>query len=157
LYCWTCNIAGEGFFYQLIADGVKLLKYGRGGLDNFFNKDNFPRHFPGAPARLIPLTTEEQRAICSLNADEIDYPERDELAQALAVPMHQVGGEPYLVQHDWECTSLTCPVCHREMSFLASIGDDAVLPRGFVENDFVQVLYSYCSLCHVVGAIHTCD
>lgn len=105
----------------------------------------------------MPLTDEEQQAICQLNAKEVESLDIPDKLNYLSIPSHQIGGEPWLVQTGWDCWQLSCPLCSHEMLFLASISNDALLPRGFADYDFLQIIYSYCPTCQVVGAVQGCD
>ena len=44
-----------------------------------------------------------------------------------------------------------------EMRFLASVGNKCLLPQGFVNDSYVQVGYSVCSSCGIIGAVANCD
>ncbi len=156
LNCWTCNLAQRPFFYQCLADGsVKLIEYGHGGVQTDFPYQHYPRHFPGRNARLVAISPESQQILRQLNNDEIK-PFGDKQLMALAMPAHQLGGEPWLVQ-PWECFEMVCPSCRRLMQFLASVGDTCLLPQGFVDNNYVQMCFSLCSVCKIICAVVQCD
>ena len=73
----------------------------------------------------------------------------------LAVPTHQLGGEPWLIQ-PWESFEQYCPKCAAPMPFLAAIGNQCLLPQGFVDNNYVQICYSLCEACQIIGAKQLC-
>lgn len=157
LNCWTCNIAHDPLFYRVNPDGgVSLIKYGMAGVEEDFPYEYYPRHFPGTPIQLVPLTEDEQLTICQINEGILE-PFDTPFNTSLSCPTHQVGGEPWLVQSDWDCWKMDCPECGEEMPCLASIGDSNLLPRGFTENSYVQFVFSYCPECDVVGALQQCD
>jgi len=157
LNCWTCKVAQRPFFYRINPDGgVNLLEYGSGFEGPDFPYEDYPQHFPGAPIQLIPLTDEEQQTIYGLNEGILE-PFDTPFNTRLSCPAHQVGGEPFLIQSDWDCWKLNCPVCRQEMPFLASVGDSNLLPRGFTDNAYVQFGFSYCPTCDVVGSLQQCD
>lgn len=156
LNCWTCNLAQRPFFYRCLPDGaVQLIEYGHDGIEVDFPYENYPRHFPGRFAMLTPIMPDQQGVILQLNQEEIS-PYRDDQTEALAIPTHQLGGEPYLIQ-PWECIELTCPECKKYMPFFASVGDRCLLPQGFVDNDYVQMCFSLCLTCSIIGAVVMCD
>ncbi len=157
LFCWTCNIAQEPLYYQFREDGsVVLLEWGHGGAQTDFPYENYPVHFPGAPALLVPIPDVVQTILMLLNVGEINAYAIHKRHPDLARPRHQFGGEPLLVQHnpDYE---MTCSLCGRRMPFLASVGDDCLDPRGFTGNEWVQVIYHYCEHCRVIGVFQQCD
>ncbi len=155
LFCWTCHVAQE-FFYELRADGsIRIIRYGEGDEGEDFPYEHYPRYFPAGYAELTPLTAEQQAIITGLNEGEIEpYGDRD--IMDLDVPAHQLGGEPFVIQ-PWEDFELACPRCGREMPFLASVGDECLSVKGFVDNAYTQVGYSICPDCHIIGAVNRCD
>jgi len=157
-YCWTCEgTGGENLFYRFgRAEEIVLIQYGQKPYVDDFPYPNYPLAFPQARAMLLRITPEAQRYITLINADEMEEGEEPESYHDLTWPQHQVGGEPYLVQHNPEYR-MDCPICGRRMPFLASIADNCLDPRGFTGNDFVQVIYHYCPVCYVVGAGNWCD
>jgi hypothetical protein len=156
LFCWTCAIAQEELFYRLTDGGVELVRYGEGGVQTDFPYEDYPVHFPGCPARLEPLTEDEQEVIRRINRGQIAEWDVEESHPRVCRPRHQVGGEPLLVQRDPEAEVL-CPECGGPMPFLAAVADDCLDPRGFTGNSYVQVLFRYCIRCRVVGAYQECD
>ena len=153
LFCWTCNVAQDRFFYQLHSGGVSLLRYKKGGVTDDFPYCSYPDHFPQSPLDLTPVTQEDQEMIRRLNAGE-DMWLTNERAEELLVPDHQVGGEPILVSGD---DRLKCVVCKRISPFFASVGDNAGHNLSFTENEFVQTLFFLCRRCWVVGAVQQSD
>ena len=159
-FCWTCNIAQELFLYCILADGIELLRYGRGGVETDFPYEGYPIFFPGARATLRQMTAEEQHLIV-LQQSNLET-EADALARAefmrqrpdLSEVRHQVGGEPFLMQ---PFVAGECPDCGGEMPFLASIGDDCLDVRGLVGEDGVQVIFQYCRRCYIVGVYQETD
>ena len=149
------------FYYRLMGDdGIVLLQYGLGGVASDFPYPAYPSVFPESGAWLLPLTDVAQQIISRLNRGEreiINYGALDispygELDQV----HHQIGGEPFLVQENFE-DSLACPVCRETMPFLANIGDACLDPAGLIGYDAVQVIYHFCAQCRVVGAYQLCD
>jgi hypothetical protein len=157
VYCWTCNISQRPFLYQLLpGGGVKLLRYGEGGVEHDFPYEDYPPYFPESLVNLLELTPDEQALIRQINADVLDIPL--DAKRRLTDPQHQLGGEPYLIQSNWEDWMVTeCPLCQGPMVFLASVGDTTVDGRGFTHNIGVQVLFSCCEACAVIGASQQCD
>lgn len=43
------------------------------------------------------------------------------------------------------------------MQFLAAAADGCSDPRGFMGNEFLQVLFFICLGCNVIGAVQRCD
>jgi hypothetical protein len=156
-YCWRCPISSGMFFYWVRDDGsVSLVQYEEGRPEVDFPYEAYPDHFPAASARLVRVSTEDQALLKSVNAGACDEAKLQRNRPELIVPRHQYGGEPLLVQRDTGY-QVACPGCRSPMPFLASIGDACLDPRGFVGNEFVQVLYHYCRECQVIGAFHRCD
>jgi hypothetical protein len=157
LFCWTCNLSQEPFFYRLPGSaGIELIRYGVGGAASDFPYEDYPIYFPGSRAVLVELSGEEQETLHRINLQELDAWGIEETHPQLSVPHHQVGGEPYLVQRNPE-DQLACVVCGQPMPFLAAIADAALDPRGFTGNPYVQVLFHYCTQCQVIGAFQVCD
>ena len=125
-------------------------------MEEDFPYADYPVWFPGAPARLVMLSSESQGLLEALNAGHLDEGDIDQSHPDLCRPRHQLGGEPYLVQKD-PAYSIACPECRLAIPFLAAFADDCVDPRGFVGEPYVQVLFHVCRACRVVGAIQQCD
>ncbi len=152
LYCWTCNIAYEPFFYRLRADhSVTLLQYGRGRGAVAFTFEQVPVSFPEQPVELVPVSEQQMHTIACLNRGETDF-SSDEFTPP---PEHQVGGFP-LLEQGWEAYHLHCPACRRAMPFLAVIRNGAFAADIFTHG-CIDIGYSYCPGCRVVGAVHNCD
>lgn len=153
LWCWTCNVAQKPMYYKISKKGhFEWLKYGDGGAEHDFPYPDYPLSFPSTYVHLIPLTEEQETAIKSINRGEFDcYDLSLDLQSLCSSPVHQIGGEPYLVQEnpDYQHQDLqewvTCPICHEIMPFLAAIGDKTVDRKGFTGNEYVQVLFHYFS------------
>lgn len=164
LYCWTCCITSEYFYYRLLPPGnaVEVISYGKGVLDEVeYPYTPYPDFFPGSGVELIKMSDAEQWFHKKLNAFWREHPELDDesyeqyqqFAQQhhdLDVAYHQVGGEPQFVQQ-WDTWAIQCPICHGAMPFLASILDDNLDPRGFTDTGETQTVFTYCKKCHVVG------
>lgn len=156
LFCWTCNIAQEPFFYRALGNGIELLQYGQGGVVTDFPYDNYPLFFTGARAALQAISVEEQVFLKRLN-NRFEEEARTGLYgqhRELWGVRHQVGGEPFLTQG---LTMLECADCGAEMPFLASVANDCLDIRGLAGNDGVQVLYHLCRQCCVVGVYQMID
>jgi len=154
LYCWTCTISFEEFYYRLNADGggVTLLKYGNGiDANRNFAPDEVPLYFPLSPVELIKMTDEQVAFMDRLRNGETVFAAGD----WVDTPTHQLGGLPHLCQ-GWDDPMFICPMCGKEMPFLAAITDQ-VFPADIFESALIDIVYSYCADCHVVGAIHQCD
>lgn len=140
------------------------MKYGEGGVEQDFPWTGYPVYFPKAFAHLQPLTDYEQQTIKLLNRNEMSEWGINRDTPYLDCPAHQVGGEPYLVQKnpdyqtdEWSKEMLTCLKCGKLMSFLAAIGDKTRSKIGFVDNDFVQVIFNYCKRDRIICAFQVCD
>jgi hypothetical protein len=150
LFCWTCTISKHPFTYHVSdrGKGVELLEYEPGARFPDFPYEGYPVAFPEGRVSLRELDEARQAVIRKLNVGQ----QRWELAAEfprLARPTHQIGGEPYLVQ---AIDRPHCQRCTAEMPFLAALADSNLGERGFVENDFVQVLYHLCRPCQVIVA-----
>jgi hypothetical protein len=157
LYSWTCAICEGRFSYGQLEESIELIEVERGEAYSEFPYPHYPNAFREVPARLVALTNEEQASIRRINSAKGDR--QFELIYNmpnLAIPRHQVGGEPYFVSP--EMKSSLCPKCQKEMSFLAAIGNNSYCDSfGFTGNDFVQVVYQICAGCGVVSADNYAD
>ncbi|MGB5618431.1 MAG: hypothetical protein WBM78_16420 [Desulfobacterales bacterium] len=155
-FCWTCKIAQNEFYYQIIDNvKIKLIRYTSGGVDKDFPYKNYPIYFPLNHAKLIELSDLEQETISKINADEIKPSEVRKIDKNLSIPQHQIGGEPYLPQQ--ELDKLICPKCSNDMPFFVSIGNDSWGDKRFTSNDYVEVVYYYCERCSIIGSLQQCD
>ncbi len=159
VFCWTCD-KSSSLTYRVTSEGnVEVLDPVRGTVEAAdFPYENYPRCFPGKAIRLVPVPEEDQALIRRANRDELN----DEIViegkyVALATPRHQVGGEPYLVQGFNRDLEILCSLCKEAIPILAAIGDQSGSEQGFVDNEFVQVLFHYCVPCGVVKAYNECD
>lgn len=157
LYCWTCNISQSEFYYKLISDHeIEILLYEKGKKYVDFPYASYPEYFPLAEMDLIAINDIEQTIIHKLNSNEINqYLDLKLELQYLTEPSHQIGGEPYLVQKELE--KVHCCLCNAPMHFFASVANNCTDRRGFVGNDYVQVIFYFCKTCDVLCAIQMCD
>jgi hypothetical protein len=145
------------FYYQILSDGsVSLLQYGHGVENEGPLYDGYPDFFPGAPARLLEITTEAQDAIKKINRQDPSIEDFTYDFPAIEIPQHQVGGEPCLVQGDTDYRML-CLHCGQVMPLLGSIGNDCLDERGIMGDPYVQIIYHYCVDCGIVGAFNQAD
>jgi thiol-disulfide isomerase/thioredoxin len=151
LYCWTCNVAQDDFYYQLQGKEVRLIKYKKGGVELDFPYRKYPVYFPASLAELHPLTNREQDAIHAINQGDEDAEDEN---PNLSVPAHQIGGEPIYLDRG---RSLRCLACKSEIPLLATVADNAGKQRSFTRNEFVQVMVFVCRKCWVVGCYQQCD
>lgn len=157
LFCWTCNVAQETFFYRASGDAIEVLQYGQGGVQVDFPYEDYPLFFPSAAIALNAITPDEQGTLNRLNRRfETGEPISQILGQRrdLWCVRHQIGGLPFLTQ---ELMMLECPLCNVEMSFLASVANNCLDTRGLAGDDGVQVLYHYCRKCCVIGVYQMVD
>ncbi len=157
MFCWTCNVAQETFFYRDFGRAIEILQCGQGGVQVDFPYEGYPLFFPGAAVDLNAITPDEQAILNRLNRRfETGEPTSQILGQCrdLWSVRHQIGGVPYLTQ---ELVMLECPLCNVEMPFLASVANNCLDTRGLAGDDGVQVLYHYCRKCCVVGVYQMVD
>lgn len=69
-------------------------------------------------------------------------------------PMHQIGGEPFLVG---EVREIKCPICQIGMPFFAAISNETMYSSFFTENDYAQVIFHLCQQCSTVAAYSLSD
>lgn len=156
LYCWTCNISQEVFFYKLLKDNeVKVIKYGIGGATNYFPYQNYPSFFPKSFGQFKPLSIDQQNIIKCVNSGKIDEYDLSFDDAKMCMPDHQIGGEPYLIQKEFQY--IKCVECGSYMMLLGTICDKCWDQRGFTGNNFVQVIFYFCSHCMQIAAIQHCD
>lgn len=155
LFCWTCS--QQAIAYSFDPRGAcRLLTYRRAAPEKDFPYPDYPVAFDATPLRLIPIPPDLQHVLLSLNEDEAD--DWKELGDYLKLdrPRHQVGGAPYLVQHNME-ERHRCPSCSLEAPFLAAISDEAGHNRSFVGNAWVQVVVHFCARCRIAISYQQCD
>ena len=163
LFCWTCNIAHESFYYKHNSDAsVSLLEYGEGGVETDFPYDDYPIAFPGASVNLIEISEDAQKAMKSVNVGRLKISSWRDKHPDLFGCRHQVGGQPFLIQRnpDYEIgRDIRCPECKNRMPFLAAIANDCLDERGFAgeEGAGVQVLFNLCRACLTLHAFQQCD
>ncbi|WP_155617095.1 hypothetical protein [Xanthomonas translucens] len=159
LYSWKCDIHKGDFSYRYINGSIEVVEYTTGSDDyEDFPYPNYPEVFNEVSVGIRRLSDEEMAVIERLNAPDVDgeYKFSGALPSMLSVPQHQFGGVPYLL--DTERVRKDCPVCKKEMTVIASVGNkNYSTDEGFVGNDFVQILYFSCSSCKVVSALNFSD
>jgi hypothetical protein len=139
LYCWTCNVAQDPFYYKIIGENdVKILKYKDGGVETDFPYEEYPYFFPLQYATLEKIPNQQQLLLSQQNKRQADISEIMQGNPNLAKPQHQVGGEPNLPQGEFD--ELMCPICNSLMPFLATIGNECDHPEGFCGGDYVAVV-----------------
>lgn len=155
LFCWTCHLAqGETAYRLLPGGGIRFVQHRRGGVSKTFPYRDYPRAFPGRRFTLAAIAAAEARTLTALNAGELRPNRLGRSAQQLAVPRHQIGGEPRFLQG---APRRACPRCRHPMAFFASVGDDTLGDSGFTGNAFVQVLFLLCVRDRIVLSLQQCD
>lgn len=159
VYCWTCAIADDFLAYHMEdGGGIKLLYYGRGGTSAERPYPDYPEYFPGHRVELKALSRHQQDMIRVFNTASSLAPVGDE--DNLIDPMHQVGGEPYVIE---SLPDMLCQVCGDAMPLLAAICDNAAdssaMPgysdfTSFTHDPEIQVIFHYCRKCAVAGGYH---
>ena len=156
LFCWTCNVAQDPFFYKIIGENeIEILEYEKGGVELDFPYENYPLYFPYRNAWLEQISDKEKVIISKINLGQESFEETKRINPKLFKPQHQIGGEPILPQ--CELDNLKCPSCNSSMPFLATIGNECDHPEGFCGNDYVAVVYYLCGSCSVVGVLQQVD
>ncbi|HEX2952175.1 MAG TPA: hypothetical protein VHV83_21790 [Armatimonadota bacterium] len=158
LFCWTCNISAEPFYYQIQDNGaVQLLAYGKDGCVDDFPYEAYPTYFPETPVDFSPIDAAEQQILHALNTGDLDEDDLDEEQEYLCAPQHQIGGEPYMIDPEMLEEEIACVSCHHPMRFLAAVADGNRDERGFTGNPYVQLLFFYCDTCNTICAVQRCD
>lgn len=180
LYCWRCQGTGKQFTYRVRDDGgIEVLIYrpfrrGEAQIDDSddFPYPDYPASFPEKRVDLVPVPPQTAAVLRLLNGerygtliDEYDLKRTDKLA----LPCHQVGGEPYLIQYP-PGDRIACPRCSKDMKLLAALCDNPVGPaidasydraekRGatFTQNAYVQLLFHACTACLTVDVRNIVD
>ena len=155
LFCWTCHLARGETAYRLLPNGgIRFVQHRRGGVSKTFPYRDYPRAFPGRRFTLAAVAPREARTLAALNTGEVSTTTLGRSVKHLAVPRHQIGGEPRFLQGT---PRRTCPRCRHPMTFLASVGDDTLGGSGFTGNAFVQVLFLLCERDRIVLSMQQCD
>jgi len=155
LFCWTCHLAqGETAYCLLPGGGIRFVKHRRGGASQTFPYRDYPTAFPGRRFTLAAIAVDEARAIAAINAGKRRAHDLNKSGRQLAVPRHQIGGEPRFLAG---APRAACPRCRHPMAFLASVGDDVPGCSGFTGNAFVQVLFLLCKRDRIVLSLQQCD
>jgi hypothetical protein len=154
-FAWTCQISRDVLTYRIEGDErIQVLHYGQGRAYSDFPYANYPAYFPARLFELRKISPSEQRTITAVNRRRVRPTTVNDDRPDLVRPQHQVCGEPYLVNSPRE---ITCPVCQGEMPIYASASDETMSERGFVQSNFVQVLFHLCASCAVVTAYQLAD
>ena len=54
LFCWTCNVAQDPFFYKIIGENeIEILEYEKGGIELDFPYENYPLYFPSLASSVL--------------------------------------------------------------------------------------------------------
>ena len=154
LFCWTCNIAQEYFFYRIAIDHIEIMHYGIGGVVTDFPYESYPKEFPQVMVHLEALSQEEQDIILRLNAGALDSWSIPQKNVAFSVPTHQLGGEPLGYDGDFYPT---CRTCGSRMRFFASIGNTIEETMKLTTDDYVQTLFFLCRKCWLICASQQAD
>lgn len=155
LYCFRCALSEGLFYYQCQSSSVRVLEYVSGAESEEQPYPGFPSEFAGCPAYLLELSPEAQIAITRLNRRDIDSAALPYFMQPLRLPLHQLGGEPLLMNTYHE--SVPCVNCGAPMKFLASIADECLHPIGFTGDAGSQVMFHCCLSCRVISAFAQSD
>ena len=117
MFCWTC-IQGEIAYSLDKLGSFKLLLYKKSTRDPDYPYKNYPESFETSPLQLIPIPPDVQRAIEALTTDAED--DWDELGDYLElnIPAHQIGGMPFLIQHNVDERHI-CPKCGRDFAIFS--------------------------------------
>ena len=159
LYGWTCALCESTFAYKIQHHNIEILQYLAGPAHDDFPYANYPQAFPAIKVELCAIPAATQGVIHQLNsASDMDTRSHLSLANPkLSTPRHQLGGEPYFLQGYPAATP--CPQCKDHMYFLAAFGNDTLngSKQGFVNNDFVQLIYEICPSCTIVAVNNYAD
>ncbi|MBL8835404.1 MAG: hypothetical protein JNL66_04120 [Alphaproteobacteria bacterium] len=180
LYCWRCQGTGKRFVYRVSGkNAVDVLIYApfnprEKPIDDSddFPYPDYPASFPEKRVDLAPVPPRIAAVLRLLNGerygtliDEHDLKRTDKLA----LPCHQVGGEPYLIQYP-PGDPIACPRCKKDMKLLATLCDNPLGPaidasydraakKGvtFTGNAYVQLLFHACAACLTVDVRNVVD
>lgn len=156
LYGWSCAISDGPLCYRVTENNVELVWFTEGPAYDDFPYEEYPDSFREVQVRAVELTSEEQTAINHANCNGIDFATITKELERILRPNHQIGGSPYVgseiqLQYRSRC-------CDGNMNFVAAIGNDCVCDqRGFMGNDYAQLLYFVCDGCHLIRADNFCD
>lgn len=156
LYGWTCAISEGRLCYRVKENSVELVAFVEGGAYDDFPYEGYPHYFEERAAELVKLTTDEQAAIDHANIHGIKFTALTDDLDRVLRPNHQIGGSPYVgsvirLQHQ-------CHHCEGQMHFVAAIGNDCFGDaRGFMGNDYAQLLYFLCDSCYLICAENVCE
>jgi len=169
LYCFRCDLIDEPFYYRMNDDStISIVKYkeqisSRIHTWGYIDESKLPVYYPEVMISLTELSCEEQYLLlASYLSDYIDIsflPEllnisKTYLQKFTNIINHQIGGIPFLPQ-GW--TEFLCPICDKQMKFLASIADEYVDNEhkivSFTYED-IQVQSAICPDCRVIGVNH---
>jgi hypothetical protein len=154
-FSWTCAISRGDFFYQITsADELRILTYAIGDSYDDFPYSNYPVVFPQRQFVLRRIEESEQDSIIKANADSRYRIRLTNTRPDLTRPQHQIGGVPHFVQPPRD---LVCPLCTSTMPLAASVSNESMSERPFVDNNFVQILFHACVGCSVLAAYANSD
>lgn len=152
LYSWTCAIPEGEFIYRISQGTINIISFTSGEGYPDFPFANYPGSFPEIPVSLAVVSDAEATTarILNTNRNFDAWSKHGELVR----PYHQIGGEPVFIQ---KYSPMVCPICKKDMAFLAVIGNANWQPHGFCDNDYVQVIYNVCDICFTIGVYNICD
>ena len=156
LYGWSCAISDGPLQYRVTSGSVEIVEFRKGDAYDDFPYEDYPDFFPEISMHSVALTAHEQAAIDHANSNGINFSTLTDDLERILRPNHQLGGSPYVgteIQLQCKCRS-----CGGIMNFVAAIGNNCVSDeRGFMGNDYAQLLYFVCDTCHLISAENFCD
>jgi hypothetical protein len=157
LYCWTCELSYDTFYYRIVAtDHIEIVSARTGPELPDFPYVDYPRSFEAVSVWLTQVSHEDQVVLRALNRGLVDQTAVYKLRRELAEPCHQIGGEPLLLQGPDDYAP-QCPICREVMPHFAAFGNANVSPLGFAEFANIQMLFNLCRKCRIVAAINRTD
>lgn len=154
-FAWTCEISRDIFTYRIRdEEKIEILQYKKGRAYSDFPYLNYPEYFPPRQFELRRVSPTEQEIITAVNRNKRKPAQIHDERPDLVRPMHQFCGEPYLVNSPRE---VECPICGKAMCIYASASDETMSAQGFVNSNFVQVLFHLCAKCATVTAYQLAD
>jgi hypothetical protein len=98
----------------------------------------------------LEITAQEEAEICSYTGQ---YARPEVGGYPIVDVINQVGGRSFLCQR---LDDPDCPLCEKAMPFIASLTNDKRQSL-FVGYEGVQIVFFFCTECHVIHVRHSAD
>jgi hypothetical protein len=158
VYCYECSLCLGTLYYKVQHDSsISIIHFEESDWSSEEAYHEVPQRIPASGVKVRPLTPEEQEFIISgYQTMPTCWGPDEQAPEYLYLYGHsdQIGGFPFL-DNNWSDYQFNCPRCEREMEFLATFCNSTQNTEMMLAEEDPQLVYAYCTHCHVVGTTHT--